>query len=125
MILAKHVTSDSEGKGAGGEGGGAPATDPEGEMALSIRNNRAGCFHQLSNFEAVVKESTFVLEKQPQNLKALIRRMIAYEPLEKYEKSLDDARRILSQAPGHETANKVQHRLSKLVRDRMRGRAGA
>lgn len=92
------------------------------EVALAIRNNRANCYQQLSNFEGVVQETSFVLEHQPDNLKALIRRMIALEPLEKYERSLEDARRILRHVPGHEVANRMQHRLGKLVRDRQRER---
>jgi len=94
--------------------------DPVGEIALAIRNNRAGCYHQLSNYELVIQDTNFVLEQQPDNLKALVRRMIALEPLEKYEAALKDARRVLASAPGNEVANKVQHRLSKLVRDRSR-----
>jgi len=68
----------------------------------------------------VVAETTAVLEQQPDNLKALARRMLALEPLEKHERALEDARRVLRHCPGHEAANKVQHRLGKLVRDRQR-----
>merc|ERR1719428_1341336 len=89
----------------------------EPDLILAVRNNRAACHHQLSNFHAVVEDSTWVLEREPENLKALIRRMIALEPLEKYERALEDARTILRHCPGHEAANKVQHRLSKLVRE--------
>jgi stress-induced-phosphoprotein 1 len=92
-----------------------PKAQPD--LILAVRNNRAACHHQLSNFHAVVEDSSWVLERDPENLKALIRRMIALEPLEKYERALEDARAILRHCPGHEAANKVQHRLSKLVRD--------
>lgn len=98
--------------------------DPKGELALAICNNRAGCYHQLSDFHSVVKETNFVLEQQPDNIKALMRRMLAFEPLEKFEEALADARRVLIQAPGNEPANKVQHRLGKLVRDRERTGGG-
>jgi len=94
--------------------------EPTGELAIAIRNNRAGCHHQLSNFKAVVEDSSFVLELQPENLKALMRRMLAYEPLEKYEASLEDARMVLRHAPANEPANKLQHRLGKLVRDKQK-----
>lgn len=100
-------------------------SDLVGELALAIRNNRAGCYYQLSNFERVVEETSFVLEMQPDNLKALMRRMIAYEPLEKYEAALRDARAVLRQVPGHEAANRLQHRLSNLVRDQERERSKA
>mmetsp|Transcript_13589 Transcript_13589/g.25133 ORF Transcript_13589/g.25133 Transcript_13589/m.25133 type:complete len:432 (-) Transcript_13589:184-1479(-) len=94
--------------------------DPSSTLALAIRNNRAACYHQLSDFGSVVKDASFVLEQDPTNLKALIRRMCALEPLERYEAALGDARSVLRQDPRHEAANKVQHRLSKLVRDMQR-----
>jgi tetratricopeptide (TPR) repeat protein len=91
--------------------------EPEGNLALSIRNNRAACNHQISNFEAVIKDTDFVLEREPHNFKALVRRMLALEPLERYGLALQDARAVLVQDPRNELANKVQHRLGKLVRD--------
>jgi len=94
--------------------------DEKGEMALAIRNNRAGCYSQLSDFHSVVKETNFVLEHQPDNAKALLRRMQALEPLEKYEAAVADARHVLRLLPGNDLANKVQHRLGKLVRDQER-----
>jgi len=94
--------------------------DQNSEIALALRNNRAACYHQLSDFSSVAKDACFVLEREPNNLKALARRMLAYEPLEKYEAALADARAVLRQDPRHEAANKVQHRLGKLVRDLQR-----
>jgi len=91
--------------------------DPKEDLALAIRNNRAGCYSQLSNFHGVVEECTFVLEHQPDNQKALMRRMLALEPLEKYERSLADARHVLRLAPGNEQANKIVHRLGKICRE--------
>lgn len=103
----------------------ACCSDPVGELALAIRNNRAGCYHQLSNFEGVVEDTNFVLEQQPDNLKALMRRMLALEPLEKYEAALRDARAVLRQLPGHEAANRLQHRLGRLVREQDREKSRA
>mmetsp|Transcript_21115 Transcript_21115/g.59029 ORF Transcript_21115/g.59029 Transcript_21115/m.59029 type:complete len:303 (-) Transcript_21115:162-1070(-) len=99
----------------------ACSKDPKGELAVAIHNNCAGCYQQLSDFRAVVKETNFVLERQPDNIKALVRRMLAFEPLEKYEEALADARHVIRLAPGNEAANRMQHRLGKLVRDRERG----
>lgn len=95
-------------------------SDPTGELALAIRNNRAGCYHQLSNFHGVVEDTTFVLKHQPDNIKALMRRMIALEPLEKYAAALKDAQHVLRHVPGNEPANRLQHRLGKFVRDQQR-----
>lgn len=94
--------------------------DQKGEVAVAIRNNRAGCYQQLSDFRNVVAETNFVLEQQPDNVKALLRRMLALEPLEKYEEALADARLVIRHCPGNEVANKMQHRLGKLVRDSQR-----
>merc|ERR1711865_20813 len=99
--------------------------EPDGSLALSIRNNRAACNHQISDFSAVIKDTNFVLEREPRNLKALVRRMLALEPLERYEQSFEDARAVLLQDPRHEVANKVQHRLGKLVRDLSRAKSEA
>jgi tetratricopeptide (TPR) repeat protein len=99
--------------------------EPEGTLALSIRNNRAACYHQISDFNAVIKDTSFVLEREPRNSKALLRRMLALEPLERYEQALQDARGVLVQDPRNEIANKVQHRLGKLVRDLSRANGGA
>lgn len=94
--------------------------DSEAPLALALRNNRAACNHQLSDFGAVVKDTNFILEHEPGNLKALTRRMLALEPLERYQKALDDARAILRVDPRNDKANNVQHRLGKLVRDMKR-----
>jgi len=91
--------------------------DEGGQVALALRNNRAACSHQLGDFAAVVRDASFVLERQPGNAKALMRRMLALEPLERYQEALADARTLLRQDSRHETANRTQHRLSKLVRD--------
>eukprot|EP00747_Dinoflagellata_sp_TGD_P161824 gnl/TRDRNA2_/TRDRNA2_178766_c0_seq1.p1 gnl/TRDRNA2_/TRDRNA2_178766_c0~~gnl/TRDRNA2_/TRDRNA2_178766_c0_seq1.p1 ORF type:complete len:504 (+),score=126.55 gnl/TRDRNA2_/TRDRNA2_178766_c0_seq1:96-1514(+) len=91
--------------------------DQEGDLALAIRNNRAACNHQLSNFKAVVSDASFVLERDPQNFKALVRRMLALEPLERYEAALQDVRAVLRQNPRHEAANRLQHSLGKIVRE--------
>jgi tetratricopeptide (TPR) repeat protein len=90
---------------------------PEGSLAVAARMGRAACSHQLSDFKAVVDDTSFVLEREPANLVALSRRMLAFEPLEKYQAALADARAVLLQEPTNVTANKLQHRLGKLVRD--------
>lgn len=53
-------------------------------IAVAVRNNRAACHQQLSNFDAVCDDTTFVLENDPKNVKALIRRGLALEALERY-----------------------------------------
>ncbi|KAJ0404143.1 hypothetical protein P43SY_008701 [Pythium insidiosum] len=85
-------------------------------LALSCYNNRAACNQQLSAFSAVVRDCTHVLEYEPQNQKALLRRALAYEGLERYRLALQDIRTLLSINPNIEIANKAQHRLGEYVR---------
>merc|ERR1711972_982061 len=86
-------------------------------LAIAARNGRAACRHQLSDYEAVVEDTSVVLKHDPLNITALTRRMLAFEPLEKYKAALADARVVLQQEPRHQVASKMQHRLGKLVRD--------
>lgn len=58
-----------------------------------------------------------MLRVQPENLKARLRRMLALEPMEKYREALADARFVLARDPTNDLANKLQHRLSRVVRD--------
>lgn len=85
-------------------------------LAVSVLNNRAACNQQLSNFGAVVDDTTMVLETDASNVKALLRRALAYEGLERYRAALADVRQVLTLAPGHKVANSLQHRLGKAVR---------
>ncbi|GLD95602.1 hypothetical protein PINS_up004279 [Pythium insidiosum] len=85
-------------------------------LALSCYNNRAACNQQLSAFSAVVRDCTHVLEYEPQNQKALLRRALAYEGLERYRLALQDIRTLLTINPNIEIANKAQHRLGEYVR---------
>lgn len=96
------------------------SAEPQSALALAARNGRAACRHQLSDYEAVVEDTSAVLALDPLNITALTRRMLALEPLEKYKAALADARAVLQQEPRHQLANKVQHRLGKLVRDLQR-----
>jgi len=103
----------------------ALCSDQEDDLKITLQNNRAACYHQLSDFHAVVKDTTAVLNRHPKNFKALNRRMLALEPMERYEEALADARAVLRQDPRHETANRMQHRLGRLVRDNCQSHGGA
>jgi len=99
---------------------GLEACTPEervSELGIALLNNRAACNHQLSNYYLVKEDADEVLKLQPENLKARLRRMLALEPMDKLKQALEDARFILARDPQNDLANKVQHRLSKAVRD--------
>ena len=86
------------------------------KVAVAILNNRAACNQQISNYGAVVDDTTLVLEAQPRNLKALLRRALAFEGLERYRACLNDVRQVLMLDPSHPVANKLQHRVGQTVR---------
>lgn len=52
-------------------------------MAIKCYSNRAACYKQLSNFDATVEDTTAVLEVEPNNVKALVRRAQAFEAIER------------------------------------------
>lgn len=78
------------------------AADDAAPLALSCFNNRAACHQQLSNFSAVIRDCTHVLEFEPENQKALLRRALAYEGLERYPLALQDIRALNSINPNIE-----------------------
>lgn len=67
---------------------------PGSALSLSCYNNRAACNQQLSNFSAVIRDCTHVLEHDAVNQKALLRRALAYEGLERYRLALQDIRQL-------------------------------
>jgi stress-induced-phosphoprotein 1 len=91
-------------------------TDKSSKLAVSILNNRAACNQQLSNFGSVIDDTTAVLEVDPNNIKALIRRALALEAKERYRVALADIRKVLAINPTVDIANRAQHRLGQAVR---------
>lgn len=71
-------------------------------LAISCYNNRAACNQQLSNFSGVIADCTHVLEFDAENQKALLRRALAYEGLERYRLALQDIRSLLAINPNIE-----------------------
>lgn len=91
--------------------------DPAGKLARTIRNNRAACNQQLSNYHDVIDDTTEVLEYEPKNLKALLRRGLAFEGIEKFRSALADIRAVLAIDPTVRIANQAQHRIGRAVRE--------
>lgn len=91
------------------------------ELALKAHSNRAACYKQVSNFDGTIEDCTAVLEIDPENVKALIRRAQAFEGLERYRFALQDVKQVLGM-PYHkvgkqkfELCNMMQHRLQRTV----------
>jgi len=80
-------------------------------------NNMAGCHQQMGNHSAVCEACSMVLEYDENNQKALLRRGLAFEALDRYQLGLADIRKLIYLNPKIEMANKAQHRLGQAVRD--------
>jgi len=91
------------------------------ELAVKTFSNRAACYKQISNFDGTIEDCTAVLEVEPDNVKALIRRAQAFEGVERYRFSLQDCRSVLAMPyekvgkVNFELCNMMQHRLNRTV----------
>jgi len=95
----------------------ALCTELELEDKAAMYNNRAACYSQHHNYVEVVKDCTECLKIQPNNTKALIRRGIAYEALEKFQLGLDDMRSVLLIDPQATVAQQASHRINTAIRN--------
>jgi stress-induced-phosphoprotein 1 len=68
----------------------------DSETALKAYNNRAACYQQMSNFDRVIADCSVVLEVEPTNVKALIRRAQALEGVKRYRSALQDVETVLA-----------------------------
>jgi len=90
--------------------------ETDGELRATLYNNRAACWVQLYGHNEIVKDCTEALKIQPNNTKALIRRGLAYEALERFEKAIEDFRAVLLIDPSITVANQAVHRISSALR---------
>ena len=57
--------------------------------------NRAACFLALNEYESAASDCSDAIDLDPTYLKAYMRRAMAFEKLEEYDRGLDDAQHIL------------------------------
>jgi len=75
----------------------------------------------LSNFDATIEDTTAVIDVDPENVKALVRRAQAFEAVERYKLALQDVRTVIAfgvQAAGVQNfklCNQMQARLSTII----------
>jgi len=88
---------------------------------MKAHSNRAACYKQISNFDGVIEDCTAVLEYEPENVKALVRRAQAFEGVERYRYALQDCKTVLSMPmdkigkANYDLCNMMQHRLNRTV----------
>nr|CCC93604.1 putative stress-inducible protein STI1-like [Trypanosoma congolense IL3000] len=63
--------------------------------------NRAACHQQTHSYSLVIDDCNAALDMEPSHVKALLRRAIAYEGLEKWGKALDDYNQVNRLSPGN------------------------
>jgi len=91
------------------------------ELSTKAHSNRAACYKQISNFDGVIEDCTAVLEVEPDNVKALIRRAQAFEGVERYRFALQDIKTVLVMPYSQvgkanvDMCNMMQHRLNRTV----------
>jgi stress-induced-phosphoprotein 1 len=90
-------------------------------LSLYSYNNNIACYKQVSNYDGTIADCTAVLEVEPQNVKALIRRAQAFEGVERYRFALQDVKTVHAM-PYHlvgkqnfDLCNGMQHRLQRTV----------
>ena len=80
--------------------------------------NRAACYVKLGQWDAVVDDCTSALEAQPRYVKALSRRMQAFEALDKPTEALGDAR-LLAEIESTAAARATVSRLEKVEAEKL------
>jgi tetratricopeptide (TPR) repeat protein len=78
----------------------AGATGATPEDKANFHTNRAACRQQTHDYAGVIEDANAALELVPNHVKALLRRAIAREGLEKWQASLDDYQAVNRLSPG-------------------------
>lgn len=93
----------------------------QSELALKAFSNRAACYKQISNFDGTIEDCTAVIEIDPENVKALVRRAQAFEGVERFRFALQDIKTVLNMSydkvgkSNLDLCNMMQHRLNRTV----------
>jgi len=86
------------------------------KIAAACLNNRAACRIQTRDFEDAIADATKVLEIEPGNPKAHLRRGTCYEHIEKYKLSVKDMEAVLAKDPGSKQAKDILNRVKKVMK---------
>jgi len=87
------------------------------EERASYFSNRAACRQQVHDFKGVVADAERALELVPNHVKALLRRAIAYEGMEKWQLALDDYNAVNRVSPGMSNVSQGILRCQRAIRN--------
>lgn len=72
----------------------------ENEEKANLYSNRAACRQQVHDYKAVIEDANLALAINEKHVKALLRRAIAFEGLEKWKLALEDYQSVNALSPG-------------------------
>ncbi|XP_039767754.1 sperm-associated antigen 1 isoform X2 [Ornithorhynchus anatinus] len=84
---------------------------------VNAYNNRAQAAIKLQNWNSVFQDCEKVLDLEPENLKALMRRATAYKHQKKYHAAKEDLKKVLQVEPDNEIAKKILSEVEKELKD--------
>lgn len=94
----------------------ASSGGPNEELA-TYYSNRAACYSQTHSHKEVVADCTEAIKINPNMSKAFLRRAIAHEGLEKWQKAADDYKRVMELEPGASNASAGYSRCQKFAKE--------
>jgi regulator of sirC expression with transglutaminase-like and TPR domain len=86
------------------------------EATVTLLTNRAESHRQLTQDHLTIQDCTAALALAPDNVKALLRRGLAYERSEKLQAALQDLKGALALQPGTQIASQGVLRITKLLK---------
>merc|ERR1711991_129676 len=90
------------------------ATNDEERVALL--NNRAACRFQNRDFRQCIADCSEALSLDEKNVKALLRRGLAYENIEKIDQAMTDMKNLQQISPGLPQVSQAIHRLNRMAK---------
>jgi len=82
-------------------------------LTIPLLNNRGACYLKMDSFKPCIEDCTAVLELNPNDIKATLRRAQAYEALEQLDKAYADYKAVLSLDPSTLAASQGTQRVTK------------
>jgi len=80
-----------------------------------LYSNRAACHSQHQNWNKMLEDANLAVQENPKNVKAVMRRGLAYEGLEKYQLAINDMKMVLELDPTARSASAAIARLSRFI----------